>query len=365
MLSTWKSPPPTSQWNLAFPNFDAKLVRKIEMENRDGILKLEKKEDGWYITSPYEKFANQRRIEQVLTIIEQVDCTQGLSQEKEKYGLSQPRLRIRTDGSKKNQLILGDDTPTNTGDYIICQGTAGRSKTKISDRISSTFTDYHSKNIVNISIPDVDSITFPNGETISKIGAYWYQVLPSKVEIDQDAFNEWLTTTLNIQISKKNPSYRDGNKEIKIGTSNEEQTISWSSIGLVRSPLHNSAAITGRDREHLEIAPNWLYAKSFVPPSKMGNPIQKIEYRIGNSKDWITLNYTEGSPHPFWKKMNDVIAVRKYHPITAAQDRFIITFADDTTLQYDLITTTEGIFCLSPLEDVLIRVPSDFFAALL
>ena len=63
--------------------------------------------------------------------------------------------------------------------------------------------------------------------------------------------------------------------------------------------------------------------------------------------------------------MNDVIAVRMYRTFDVSQDTFVVTFADDTTLQYDLFATPEGIFCLSPLEDILIRVPLDFFSDLL
>ena len=110
---------------------DVKQVTRLEIHPKDGKpITLEKRGKQWWITSPFEAWADKDEVERMVRTICELkpDHRPDEDPNKKEFGLNEPELVVRMwydGGKKKVELAIGKETPVGSQRFAKIEGKKG------------------------------------------------------------------------------------------------------------------------------------------------------------------------------------------------------------------------------------------------
>ncbi len=110
---------------------DVKRVTRLEIHPKDGkVITLEKRGDQWWITSPFEGWADKDEVERMARTICELkpDHRPDEDPNKKEFGLQQPEMVVKMwydGGKKKVELAIGAETPVGSQRFAKIEGKKG------------------------------------------------------------------------------------------------------------------------------------------------------------------------------------------------------------------------------------------------
>ena len=346
-------------WVPLISNLDPSYVQKIKFSSVSEEFTVERLDNHWKIISPNEMIAEKKLIEQVLTILKEVDCFFGPSNNIGDYGLSEPYLRLSLSESQKIELAIGDKTPLEDGTYVLYKDRICRTKTEISTRIPNTQKAYISKKLIHLSARKVHSVIHRDKSIFSKTDAGWFQIHPFRVSIDNEKFDQWIkevSESMLLTIESKTDWSFPEEQTITLKYDDKEEIITCSS-DTCKTTNGISGNVSLETKQLMEIPTNWFFETTFLTQSHRTQDLISIEILV-EGKEPVVL-YAENN-HPIFEKITMQKFHRKMAPFFATKNLLTLHFSDDTQIQYSFHTIDEVLYFQNQQEDTVIVATLDF-----
>ncbi|MCX7626712.1 MAG: DUF4340 domain-containing protein [Candidatus Sumerlaeaceae bacterium] len=146
------------------PGINASEVQEIELQNRFGVIRLQRDKKDWWMRSPVDAPADRETVEQLLVNVTGARKRNEISAEElEQYGLDNPivRLTLKTSKGQIFELLIGL-TSTYTGQVFATYPQSKRVFT-ISEGVKNTLLrqplDFQRTRLVEVDVGALDSYT--------------------------------------------------------------------------------------------------------------------------------------------------------------------------------------------------------------
>ena len=186
--------------------FERPQVQTIELENAEATIRLERRDEEWFLEAPLRERADQNKVRGLLSTVEFAEIQEFVDdfpEELESYGLVPARatLRIQLDDPLMwRTLELGQKR----GEYSLARNSdwpfVFTVKPELSDRLNETVWDFRDKSVVDVDQTEIAQVLFrrvDDEDIIIKFQDYTWTVEKPDSHRDQEvqAYKFWYPIT--------------------------------------------------------------------------------------------------------------------------------------------------------------------------
>ena len=161
------------QWRdkkvLAFERPQVQAIELDNLENAEGTIRLERRDEEWFMEAPLEERANQGKVTGLLSTVEFAEAQEFVDdhpQELESYGLVPARATLRIlldDAQGWKTLELGEGR----GEYFLAHNSdwpfVFTVNPELPDRLRQTVWDFRDKSVVDVDQTEIAQVLFRRG----------------------------------------------------------------------------------------------------------------------------------------------------------------------------------------------------------
>jgi hypothetical protein len=258
---------PREEWDRlqkkVIPDFKSSIVKKIELNNENGKIVLEKAEnDFWHIVEPLKLRADNSEVNSILSDFEFMSKIGSFKEEEDKpfdlkdYGLDTPKTsitmytdipakrdKIQITGPKdKYTVLVGQKLAAGNNVYIkldtsdeviVVPGT-------LYDKANKSIIDLRSKWVFAFDKEAVESLQIKTGEhniVCNKKGKFWRLVEPVNDLADMEKIKDLLGKLKSLQVEKTDFITEESTDLVKYGLNTPLFTVSLSEKGVTQSVM--------------------------------------------------------------------------------------------------------------------------------
>ncbi len=245
------------------PDFNAKTIRKIELNNESGKVVLEKADDDfWHIVEPEKLRADNSEVNSILSEFEFMNKVGSFKQEGDKpfdlkdYGLDTPKIsitmytdipakpgKIQVTGPKDKytvfvgqKLAAGDNVYIKldqSNDVVVVPGS-------LLGKVEKNILDLRSKWVFTFDKEAVDNVQIKTADyniVCNRKGNFWRLSEPVNDLADLEKVKELLGKIKNLQIERTDFITEDSSDLVKYGLDNPRFTLTITEKGVPQSVI--------------------------------------------------------------------------------------------------------------------------------
>ncbi|MBC7288820.1 MAG: DUF4340 domain-containing protein, partial [Armatimonadetes bacterium] len=192
---------------------DVSQVTRLEIHPREGkLIALEKRGDQWWITSPFEGWADKDEVERLARTICELkpDRRPNEDPNKKEYGLDNPEVTVKLwyDGGKKIELAVGQETPVGSQRFAKIEGRKGLFlvSSYVKTDLDKKPEDLRDKKLAHFNPDDIESIDLQTSKGTFKLVArkegdkrVWYLEAPIQTKADHWTVDTIATRPKDVQ----------------------------------------------------------------------------------------------------------------------------------------------------------------------
>ncbi|MEC7987510.1 MAG: DUF4340 domain-containing protein [Myxococcota bacterium] len=356
------------KWTAAFKDFQKEDIEKIQFQSPSESIVLSRKSGKWLIESPISVTADTAKIDSILGIYEEMECSSPLKKDLAEYGLNAPHYKVTATSSKDSQttydIIVGDESPVSNSNYVLCIDKTPRlSRSKLSTRLRGDLDSFRMRKVLNTLPTQINSIIFPEGLEASQTESGWQQTAPFTVELDDEKISFWLKELHEIHIENFAAEKASSANSLILEGNEIHNEIEWNSSEWVASTIQKGGGSISEENFNLLQTPiDSFYSSEFYPKTQR---MRTIVFRFGDEE-------IKASQDEDWNdagKLHNLISTLKVNRINRiekpANGSLTLTFEDDSSMRYAILSEGEdgSVLLNSNTEGVTLRIEEESFRA--
>lgn len=191
-------------------------ITKVEIDNSYGSFTFEQKGGAWVVKSKGVYSTNPKKIDLLLSCLEDFKITRILPEEKSDYGFESPQAAVCvvTSGGKEHRFIVGSDAVSGSSVYIKSNGRVMLTSTGMTSQLTGSLAAYRAKDVLMVDPAKIRCIDYyvKSEKTLSltnKDYQNWTMTYPFEAPARKVLVNELVAKLRSLTIA----GYVDSNNE--------------------------------------------------------------------------------------------------------------------------------------------------------